>query len=82
MVKKDKKILGETDQRKMVKNLQQMADGFNQRKENDNLIFARIREELDFISNAKKEDRVVITGLTSRTPPPSAFEKQKNCCQG
>jgi hypothetical protein len=77
MVKKDKKILGETDQRKMVKNLQQMADRFNQRKENDNLIFARIREELDFISNAKKEDRVIITGLTSRDPCPVMFEEKK-----
>ena len=55
-----------------------MADGYNQRKENDNLIFARIREELDFTSNAKKEDRVIITGLTSKDPCPITFEEKKN----
>ena len=47
------------------------------RRENDNLMFARIREELDTISNAKKEDRVVITGLSSRDPAPVAFEDRK-----
>jgi hypothetical protein len=47
------------------------------RRENDNLMFARIREELDSISNAKKEDRVVITGLSSKVPAPAALEDRK-----
>jgi hypothetical protein len=55
MIKKHKKTIGAMDQRKIEKNLQQMAAGFNQRKESDNLIFASIREELDFMSKRKTE---------------------------
>jgi hypothetical protein len=36
----------------------------------NNMMFARIREEIDFGTNKAKEDRVVLTGLTSRTPMP------------
>jgi hypothetical protein len=36
----------------------------------NNMMFARIREEIDFGTNKAKEDRVVLTGLTSRTPIP------------
>jgi hypothetical protein len=35
------------------------------------MMFARIREEIDFGTNKSKEDRVVLTGLTSRTPMPT-----------
>ena len=41
------------------------------RRTNDNLLFARIREELDSITNRAKEDRIIVTGLTSATPPPT-----------
>ncbi len=37
----------------------------------NNLMFARLREEVDTRSNTAKEDRVVINGLTSATPLPS-----------
>ena len=37
----------------------------------NNLMFARIREEIDFGTNKAKEDRVVMTGLTSKTPMPA-----------
>ena len=47
------------------------------RKCNDNLLFARIREELDSISNRAKEDRVVITGITSSTPAPAGPIQRK-----
>ena len=47
------------------------------RKELDNLMMARVREELDLVSNTKKEDRIVITGLTSKTPMPEGFEEKK-----
>jgi hypothetical protein len=33
----------------------------------DNLMMARVREELNLVTNTKKEDRIVITGLTSKT---------------
>ena len=41
-----------------------------ERRWNDNLLFARTREELDTATNKTKEDRIIITGLTSTTPPP------------
>jgi hypothetical protein len=43
----------------------------------DNLLFARTREELDTISNKAKEDRIVITGLTSATAPPRDWTPRK-----
>jgi hypothetical protein len=42
----------------------------DERRWNDNLLFARTREELDTATNKTKEDRIIITGLTSSTPPP------------
>ena len=43
----------------------------------DNLMMARVREELDLVANNKKEDRIVITGLTSGTPVPDNYEEKK-----
>jgi hypothetical protein len=37
----------------------------------DNLMFARIREELDSAANLKREDRVVVNGITCKTPLPT-----------
>ena len=54
-----------------------LEEGVNRRRECDNLIFARVREELDLISNGKKEDRVIITGLSSSTPAPNSLEEKK-----
>ena len=51
---------------------------FGARKFDENLATARIMEELDAISNAKKEDRVMISGLTDSTVSfPVAFEDRK-----
>jgi hypothetical protein len=41
------------------------------RRINDNMVFARIREEQDYQINEKKEDRVFITGMTSEVSRPS-----------
>lgn len=38
------------------------------RQANGNLIFARIREELDFIVNIKKEGCIVVTGMSLTVP--------------
>jgi hypothetical protein len=40
---------------------------------NNNLILARIREELVKLNNTKKEDRVIITGLVSK---PTIYQAQ------
>jgi hypothetical protein len=48
-----------------------------ERKWNDNLLFSRTREELDMAANKAKEDRIVITGLTIKTPAPVDRELKK-----
>ena len=40
------------------------------RFEADNLMFARIREEIDSTANRTREDRVVVTGITCKSPLP------------
>jgi hypothetical protein len=40
------------------------------RFEADNLMFARLREEIDSTANRSREDRVVVTGITSKKPLP------------
>jgi uncharacterized membrane protein YgcG len=48
-----------------------MVDRLTMRFDADNLMFARIREELDAAANLKREDRVVVNGITSKSPLPS-----------
>jgi len=40
------------------------------RFEGDNMMFARIREEIDSTANRSREDRVVVTGITCKDPLP------------
>ena len=40
---------------------------------NDDMIIARIREELDFTANTKREDRIIITGMTSAVEKPNGL---------
>ena len=54
--------------------MQKVAD---ERRFNDNMLFARTREEIDTLSNKAKEDRIIITGLTCSTPPPKEFAQKK-----
>ena len=51
--------------------LAEMRDNLEDRQANDNRIFARIREELDFTANQKKEDRIVISGMSSTLARPA-----------
>jgi uncharacterized membrane protein YgcG len=48
-----------------------MVDRLTRRFDSDNLMFARIREELDAAANLKREDRVVVNGVTSKNPLPT-----------
>ncbi len=43
----------------------------------DSIVTARIREEIDFMANIKKEDRMIITGLNSKIPMPKQTEEKK-----
>jgi hypothetical protein len=40
------------------------------RFESDNMMFARLREEIDSTANRTREDRVVVTGITTKDPLP------------
>jgi hypothetical protein len=41
------------------------------------MITARVREEIDFNNNIKKEDRIIMTGLTSNILMPNTIEEKK-----
>ena len=47
------------------------------RRFNDSLVMARMREDIDAISNANKEEKMIITGLTSKTPKPTGAEEAR-----
>jgi hypothetical protein len=49
--------------------LDKLKNQVRTRQVKDNLIFARIREEMDTTTNKQKEHRVVITGITSSVAP-------------
>ena len=76
----------EEDVEERRKTLEQRLDELERnmvtRQNNDSLVFARIREELDFLANAKKEDRVVVTGLTSTIAMPTGLEEGKKWVHG
>jgi hypothetical protein len=52
------------------------------RQNSDNIIFAKIREDLDAALNKTKEDRIIITGITTKTVPPVDPEGRKNWIRG
>ncbi len=47
------------------------------RKDQDNLIFARIKEDLDFEFNKNRENRFTISGLRPKEPVPSVGQERK-----
>jgi len=57
--------------------LSKLEDQVRSRQIKDNLIFARIREEMDTTTNKQREDRVVITGITSNVVQPSDPAQKK-----
>ena len=52
------------------KGLKKLENEFKIKSWKDSLMTAKLREDLDFMTNVKNEDRVILTGLTSTTPPP------------
>lgn len=55
---------------KVAKRLDDLEKAFNLRVNSDDLVFARIREEIDSAANKQKEDRIVINGIVSKSPIP------------
>ena len=54
----------------LEKRIEALENQARSRQDSDNLVFARLREEMDAASNKTKEDRIVITGITSKEVPP------------
>ena len=61
----------------MANKLKTAEDDIAVRKHKDNLVIARMREELDFASNCKREDRLLIIGLASSEQRPAQAELKK-----
>ena len=53
-----------------AQDLDGLVSVLKKRFESDNMMFARLREEVDSNANKTREDRVVITGVTSKDPLP------------
>jgi len=66
-----------TDVQRLEKRIDQLEGQVRARQISDNVIFARIREDLDATANKSKEDRIIITGITSRTAAPTDPESRK-----
>ena len=63
--------------RKLDKKLQDLNSELFQRRFHDNLVMARMREDIDAMSNTNKEDKMIISGLTCRVPKPIGAEEAR-----
>jgi hypothetical protein len=59
-----------------IRRIEKLESAMDERKESDNLMFARMREEIDSNMNRNKEDRIVINGICCKSPLPTD-SKQK-----
>ena len=54
-----------------------MGSEIEARRFKDSMVSARIREELDTMTNINKEDRLIITGMANKTPMPQGYQEKK-----
>ena len=69
-------------ERTIEEKLKEVIEDMEKRRVNDDMVFARIREELDFIANTKKEDRIMITGMTTLAPKPTGQAEARMWIRG
>ena len=50
--------------------LAEIRANINNRHHNDRMVTARMREEIDWMMNLKKEDKFIVTGLVSQVAMP------------
>ena len=67
---------------KLTERLEKLENQVKTRRNEDNIVFARIREEMDSATNRQKEDKIVITGITSNVYPPSDVAQRKTWLRG
>ena len=61
--------------------LAEIKEDIKERRHNDSLVMARIREEMDHMINVKKENKLIVTGLvTDVARPADKKEEQKWLC--
>ena len=58
------------------KRIEQLEEAFRARNISDNLVLARLREELDSTANRAREDRIIINGLVCKTPLPQEVRER------
>ena len=58
-------------------NLRKMGTDIEARRFVDNMVSARMREEIDAITNNNKEDRLIITGMINKIPMPQTIQDRK-----
>ena len=58
------------------KGLQKLENAFQTKSWKDSLMTAKLREDLDFMTNVRNEDRIIVTGLTSTVPPPQNHDEK------
>jgi hypothetical protein len=75
-------VNSDTDLEILERRIAKLEGQVQARQNSDNIIFAKIREDLDAASNKTKEDRIIITGITSKTVPPVDPEGRKNWIRG
>ena len=63
---------------KLEEKVKGMQGDIESRKRSDNQVFARMREELDFAGNCKREDRILLIGLSSEEGRPTNQLEFKN----
>ena len=54
-----------------IRRIEKLESAMEDRKEADDLMFARMREEIDSGLNKNKEDRIVINGICCKSPLPT-----------
>jgi hypothetical protein len=59
------------------KKIEELNGDIFRRRFNDSLVMAQMREDIDVMSNQKKEDKMIISGLTSKVPRPTSTEDRK-----
>ena len=61
----------------LSRSVDELRSDVHRRRLQDNLLFARIKEDRDFEINKAREDRCTISGLSISTPPPSDPQEKK-----
>ena len=66
----------------LSRSVSELRSDVRRRRLQDNLIFARIKEDRDYEINKSREDRCTISGLTVTLPPPSDPKQGKDFFKG